>query len=185
MRHLLSVALSGVIVLLLVQGSMAEVKDYTCVGVKKDQVEKTKICRLRANIVIPEAYLLSKDDLIDSAKAAAVELHSKNDVQVIVVKLYPSEEYAEFFPQVLDMTYAPYKIGWDGKPASKWVAYIAETMPTEKDMFHIRTWMLEQAKNKETILERKQELAKQMKIPVDDVYFPIFRLVPCLMRNEG
>ncbi|OBQ46251.1 DUF4875 domain-containing protein [Halodesulfovibrio spirochaetisodalis] len=185
MRYLVCAFLAGFIVFCTLQSSKAEVKKYKCVAVKSENVQEPDLRRMRATVVVSEAHLLSKKDLVDTAKAAALELFEKSKMQVIVVKLYPSKEYAEYFPQMLDMTYAPEAIGWDGKPAATWVAYIAEKMPSEEEMFRIRTWIVEQAKNKQTILDRKQALAKKMKIPVDDVYFPIFNLVPCLMENES
>lgn len=185
MRYIFCAVLAMILIVSTVQTGQAEVKEFKCVDVESENVQKTNIRRMRAAVVVPEAHLLSKTDLIDTAKAAALDLFKQSKMQVIVVKLYPSEDYAEFFPQVLDMTYAPDSIGWNGEPASTWVAYIAEKMPTEEEMFRIRTWILEQAKNKQTIIDRKEDLAKKMKIPADDVYFPIFKLVPCLMETNG
>ncbi|SIO41084.1 DUF4875 domain-containing protein [Halodesulfovibrio marinisediminis] len=178
-------AIAVLLTLVIAQSCLAEVKEFKCVAVQSENVQKTNMRRMRAIVVVPEAHLLSKEDLVDTAKAAALDLHNQSKMQVIVVKLYPSKDYAEFFPQVLDMTYAPEAIGWDGKPAATWVGYIADKMPTEREMFRIRTWILEQSKNKQTILDRKQDLAKRMDIPVDDVFFPIFKLVPCFMENNG
>ena len=185
MRYIFCAVFMMVFTVLTMQPSQAEVKEFKCTAVQSENVQKTNMRRMRATVVVSEAHLLSKADLIDTAKAAAFDLFKKSKMQVVVVKLYPSEDYAEFFPQVLDMTYAPDSIGWDGKPAATWVAYIAEKMPTEEEMFRIRTWILEQAKNKQTIIDRKEDLAKKMKIPADDVYFPIFKLVPCLMETNG
>lgn len=185
MRYIFCAVFAMFLTVFTVQSSPAEVKEFKCIAVQSENVQKTNMRRMRAAVVVPEAHLLSKTDLIDTAKAAALNLFNQSKMQVIVVKLYPSEDYATFFPQVLDMTYAPDSIGWDGKPAATWVAYVAEKMPTEQEMFRIRTWILEQAKNKQTIIDRKEDLAKQMKIPADDVYFPIFKLVPCLMENNG
>lgn len=165
--------------------AFAEAHDFSCVSVKTEDVYKLKLKRMRATIVVPDAYLLSRRDLIDTAKAAAVKMHEESRMQVIVIKLFPSKEYAEFFPQIMDLTYAPEGRGWDGNPASKWVGFIADKMPTEQEMFKINGWIVENAKNRETILNRKKELAKQMKLPVEDTFFPIFSLVPCLMDNES
>jgi len=185
MRTLFYAVVAGCCIALFAQVSAADVKPYEFIDVQKESVPKMELERVRASIVVNDAHLLSQADLIETAKAAAQELAAEGKQQVIVVKVYPSEEYAQFFPQLLDMTYAPQLTGWNGKPAAKWVAYIADKMPTEEEMFRIRTWLLEQVKNRQTLLDRKKDIAEKMKVPVDDVYFPIFTLVPCLMENNS
>lgn len=185
MRTLFCAVLTGCMIVFAAQAGVAGVKTYECVDVQSENVPQMDLERVRASVVVPDAHMLSQNDLIDTAKAAAHKLCDKSKQQVIVVKVYPSKDYALFFPQLLDMTYSPELIGWNGKPSARWVAYIADEMPSEEDMFRIRTWMLEQTKNKQSLLDRKKDIAKKMKIPVDDVYFPIFNLVPCLMENNG
>ena len=163
----------------------AEVKEYECISVNSENVYEPDLRRMKANIVVKDAYLVEKRDLIDTARAAALDLYKQSEMDVIVVKIFPTEDYAKYFPQVLDMTYAPNKIGWSGQPSATWVAFIADKMPTEKEMFKISTWIVEQAKNQKTLMDKKEGIAKQLKLPVDDVYFPIFTLVPCVMENEG
>ena len=173
------------LILATVCSAFAEVRDFKVVTVKTEDVYQLDLKRMRANVVVTNAYLLPRQDLIDTAKAAAKKMYDESRMQVIVIKLYPNKEYAEFFPQFVDLTYAPEGRGWDGKPAAKWVGYIADRMPDEKEMFKINSWVVENSRNKKTILDSKKDLAKQMELPVEDTFFPIFSLVPCLMDNES
>ena len=164
--------------------AVAEVQSYSCLSVTKETVGDPTLQRMKAHILVPDSYLLSQKDLIDTAKAAAVELIDQSQSDVVIVKIYPTEAYAQYFPQLLDLTYAPHQIGWNGKPSATWVAFIADDMPDEKEMFKISTWILEQTKNQKALMERKKAIAEKLDVPIDDVYFPIFSLIPCVMQKE-